>query len=682
MGNNKNYIRRIGSDIHSMSFIIGAGFSKNISDKYLSWGELLNDMIHEMYAKEMRSGNMNEWEIINKYGYLGIASEYIRRKGYHEAIDVYIEQRTPVLIDNGDGTYDMRLENNVVKNVDVSLHRTLLNMKVKNIYTFNYDNALDVYKDLTYTSERARKIKENDIEIKNIDDVFTRIEKLRNDFATSQDRALNKLDKTDFNLDLEKEFHEIMNTDIVLRVCGVQNDKERSIKEQTDDVYDSLKSYKHQLLDSVNNWNANKQDAYFVVKKSGDITIGEARRNIFKLHGSLRDLGGKKNGIAYGFDYDNHAQYIIAQEDYDLYNKKHEAFVDLMRISLLKDAYCIIGFSCDDPNFLLWINWVKDIVDKEAKENHDSENIWNKYFINVGDEDLDPDKRLLLDNHYIRIVDLYKTYPTAKSPNDRLTAFFDDITKMQSAKAIMKDFWVHFNFKTSLSPNEKNTIEYDDGKVAKAWNLVKGIDLAYFSTPFDYYRFYFLERIRKIIKDKDVNGDICKVFWMASDQDNLPMDVIIDDDDMTNILDYVASFGDETLKEKYKLLVDEGKILTNTWSVDCADHSDRSVLNHAIQCLFNFDLEQCHEIVESWSPKGNYYRMVRLMILASLNGGIKLDDLEGALVCESHEFNSDQEYLSTMELSLGLQEYCWGNSNMEAKFSKLHGQIEEVSLRQ
>ena len=202
---------------------------------------------------------------------------------------------------------------------------------------------------------------------------------------------------------------------------------------------------------------------------------------------------------------------------------------------------------------------------------------------------------------------------------------------------------------------------------------MKDIDLAYFSTPFDHYRFYFLERIRKIIKDKDVNGDICKLFWMASDQDNLPMNVLIDDDNITNILDYVSSFGDETLKEKYKTLLDEGKILTNTWSVDCADRSDRSLLNHAIQCLFNFDLEQCHEIVTSWSPKGNYYRMVRLMILTSLNGGIKLDDLEGALVCESHEFNSDQEYLSTMELSLGLQEYCWGNSNMVAKFSKLHG---------
>lgn len=126
MDNNKNYIRKIGSDIHSMSFIIGAGFSKNISDKYLTWGELLKDMILEMYAKEMRSGYMNEWEIIDKYGYLSIASEYIRRKGYHEAIDVYIEQRTPVLICNDEeGKYDLKLGKEVLKDVDVSLHRTL-----------------------------------------------------------------------------------------------------------------------------------------------------------------------------------------------------------------------------------------------------------------------------------------------------------------------------------------------------------------------------------------------------------------------------------------------------------------------------------------------------------------------------------------------------------------------------
>lgn len=136
-------------------------------------------------------------------------------------------------------------------------------------------------------------------------------------------------------------------------------------------------------------------------------------RNIFKLHGSLR--GFKERNEKYGFDYDNHTQYIIAQEDYDTYNERHEAFVDLMRISLLKDSYCIVGFSCDDPNFLLWINWVKDIVDKERLEREDKEDTCNKYFINVDDKSLDADKSLLLSNHYINVVDLYKVYPSAKS---------------------------------------------------------------------------------------------------------------------------------------------------------------------------------------------------------------------------------------------------------------------------
>lgn len=659
-----------------MSFIIGAGFSKNISDKYLSWGELLKDMMHEMYAKEMRSGYMNDWEIIDKYGYLGIASEYIRRKGYHEAIDVYIEQRTPVLIDNEDGTYDMRLGNNVVKNVDVSLHRSLLNMKVKNIYTFNYDNALDVYKDLTYTSERARKIKENDIEIKNIDDVFTRIEKLRNDFTTSQDRASDKLDKTDSNLDLEKEFHEIMNTDIVLRVCGVQNDKERGIKEQTNDVYDSLKSYKRQLLDSVKHWNTNKQDAYFVVKKSGDITICEARRNIFKLHGSLRDLEGKKNGIAYGFDYDNHAQYIIAQEDYDSYNKKHEAFVDLMRISLLKDAYCIIGFSCDDPNFLLWINWVKDIVDREAAANKE-ENFWNKYYINVDNKELEPDKKLLLHNHYIRVVDLYKVYPTASDRKERLLAFFDDINKMQTTKSITNDFWEHFNFNSGNSLQEKNTVVYDKKEIDKVWNLTNDNYFSFLAKPFEYYRFYFLERIRNVIKARLMDESICKSFLMAANQDNLPLDVILEDDEVAYISDFVSSVDDISLKDNYKLLIDEGKLLDNEWEADESNNNDQSVFNQITQSLFNFDFEKCYKLIMKWTPQSQYYQTVRFLMKVSFC--INSDGVESILtVHESYEYNNDQEYMVALELPLGLHEYFWGDKNFNAKSQAIQAKIEEI----
>lgn len=78
----------------SLSFIIGAGFSKNMSNKFFDWGDLLKPIITEMYHID------DEKEIehkIEEIGYLGIAQEYVRRKGFHEAIDVYIEQHTPTI---------------------------------------------------------------------------------------------------------------------------------------------------------------------------------------------------------------------------------------------------------------------------------------------------------------------------------------------------------------------------------------------------------------------------------------------------------------------------------------------------------------------------------------------------------------------------------------------------------
>ena len=678
MGNSKDYIRKIGSSIHSMSFIIGAGFSKNISDLYLSWGELLKDMIHEMYAKEMRSGYMNEWEIIDKYGYLGIASEYIRRKGYHEAIDVYIEQRTPVLIDNGDGTYDMRLGKNVLKDVDVALHRTLLNMKVKNIYTFNYDNALDVYRDLTYTSERAREIRQSDSNLKQINEILSKVVSLKSDLASLKDYSSDEYKISDLKENLDKQYEEIESNPVAQRVYDFQDCKGKTKKEILDEVYNATSLYRQQILESVIQWNTHKQDAYFVVKKSGDITIGDARRNIFKLHGSLRKLDNKDEYIDYGFDYDNHTQYIIAQEDYDSYNQKHEAFVDLMRISLLKDAYCIIGFSCDDPNFLLWINWVKDIVDREAAANKE-ENFWNKYFINVDNEELAPDKKLLLHNHYIRVVDLYKVYPTVSGRKERLLAFFDDINKMQTAKSVTNDFWEHFKFTLNNSLQEKNTVVYDKKKIDKVWNLTKDNPFSFLSKPFEYYRFYFLERIRNVIKARLMDESICKSFLMAANQDNLPLDVVLDNDEVAYISDFVSSVTDISLKDNYNQLIDEGKLLDNEWEAGESDNTDQSVLNQITQSLFNFDFEKCYKLIIHWTPQSQYYQTIRFMIQASLRRKVKVEELKNILtVHESHKYNNDQEYMVALELPLGLHEYFWGNKNFNAKSEAIQSKIEEI----
>lgn len=134
-----DYIKDVTEKIREgkMSFIIGAGFSKNISSKYLSWKELLHDMIIEMYEDERQTWHASDDDLINKYGYLGIASEYVRRKGYHEAIDDDISERTPVLVPNDDGKYELKLNNKTMVNqsgesisVDVSCHKLLLALGV------------------------------------------------------------------------------------------------------------------------------------------------------------------------------------------------------------------------------------------------------------------------------------------------------------------------------------------------------------------------------------------------------------------------------------------------------------------------------------------------------------------------------------------------------------------------
>lgn len=120
----------------SLSFIIGAGFSKNMSNKFFDWGDLLKPIITEMYHID------DEKEIehkIEEIGYLGIAQEYVRRKGFHEAIDVYIEQHTPTISikENSDEPeYIVTLNNEFIESADVTCHRLLFNLDVKHIYTF------------------------------------------------------------------------------------------------------------------------------------------------------------------------------------------------------------------------------------------------------------------------------------------------------------------------------------------------------------------------------------------------------------------------------------------------------------------------------------------------------------------------------------------------------------------
>lgn len=263
-----------------VSPLVGAGFSKNVSnDMFMSWDELLFDMVVELYSYEIdqsyknqmhisASSNSNEEhkkikvkEIIQREGYLNIASKYIEHKGYREAVETYIEDRTPYV--NSDvNTLDLRIlkKKEPITEEDLALHKKLLSGdKWGYIFTTNYDTLLED------TSSKFR----------------TNYEKI---------------------------------------------------------------TERHQL------------------------SFSKTKNAIIKIHGDLRS----ESSPDFEFDNEHAHRYIISKEDYEKYPINHEPFTQLMRISLLQGAFCLFGFSGDDPNFISWLKWVRDILVTAPKKSYNA----------------------------------------------------------------------------------------------------------------------------------------------------------------------------------------------------------------------------------------------------------------------------------------------------------------------
>ncbi len=281
---------------------------------------------------------------ITKIGYLDIVSEFIARKGYQEAISAYIEEKTPKIIRSGKSRFLVNsitgVENRVVlTDAMLALHRSLLYLPWNNIYTTNYDEMLEEAYDATTMKIIEKEIRVIQAEIENL---------------LEEQKAATE---------------EIGRKSIIKRL----EDKERD--------YSLLLSALTECLS--------------VVTDSSQLGL-KRNKNIIKLHGTIR-----KKEDAYGFDGDNRKQYVIAREDYESYPAKHEAFTQLMRISLLQESYCLIGFSGVDTNFIGWIKWVRDIVErgKGAKPTAD----YKIYFIDVSlnPNPLDADKELFFENHRV-----------------------------------------------------------------------------------------------------------------------------------------------------------------------------------------------------------------------------------------------------------------------------------------
>lgn len=85
---------------------------------------------------------------------------------------------------------------------------------------------------------------------------------------------------------------------------------------------------------------------HYNVVTSKDSLIYQPHPRIVKLHGSFPD----------------NRPFIITEEDYRTYPEHFPEFVNTIRQALIETQFCLIGFSGDDPNFLNWLGWFRDIM--------------------------------------------------------------------------------------------------------------------------------------------------------------------------------------------------------------------------------------------------------------------------------------------------------------------------------
>lgn len=139
---------------------------------------------------------------------------------------------------------------------------------------------------------------------------------------------------------------------------------------------------------------------YNIVTCQEDLVNSSDAPRIIKLHGS----------------FPSHRPFIITEEDYRTYPSKFAAFVNTVQQALLENVFCMLGFSCEDPNFLKWIGWIRDNLGKGNSQ---------KIYMIAVSHISEASSRLLFEQNIV-VVDLEEIWPD-KNISERISSFLNEL---------------------------------------------------------------------------------------------------------------------------------------------------------------------------------------------------------------------------------------------------------------
>lgn len=312
-----------------------------------------------------------------------------------------------------------------------------------------------------------------------------------------------------------------------------------------------------------------------------DLSILSGKRGIIKVHGSLvTDSLDPK----FEFDNDKSRRYIISREDYESYAEKHQAFSYMMRTSLLTGVFCLIGFSGNDPNFLGWLEWMRDILDKDVKDG-DKQNT-KIYLLSLDKDELETDRKLFYKNHRIAVLNL----------KDSAVLKELGLEKEAETKSIFIQLFKYLR-------REVGALEqFSSSTYTKLWYRIDKTDLnvdiiadirskrnPHFVTKKTWRQYQF---VYNLIGRESLDSLDAELFAVAANDCGLmPSAFPMNQQEQLN-----------AILEWKQLQMLESAYLGGTISDDFVEDDDTVSFYQILDCLYRLEFEKVKELTENWQP--------------------------------------------------------------------------------
>lgn len=329
-----------------------------------------------------------------------------------------------------------------------------------------------------------------------------------------------------------------------------------------------------------------------------ELSFSKQKKSIIKIHGNLRNPNKETDNKMFEFDGNHLQRYIISKEDYDQYPVNHEAFTQLMRISLLQGCFCLLGFSGDDPNFITWIKWVRDILVRD--KNDDCDKNQKVFLITVDNSILSSEKQLFYQNHRICNISLQD-----QAIRRELGVPEETMIEKTRVKELLTVFLSYL-----YKEDECKIIHYEDKRIyQKLWTEVFTLDTKSVNDEI-LIKILKLKGTNRIIKYAHYQKDILSNIYNKIEFDNLDVDIILAALEDTYFLpQYYPKLVDKLedckkTKEqtkKFELKKERYNTLHLFHSV-LPLNDDASTYEHLLRIVFSFDFKKLYEKLSEWAP--------------------------------------------------------------------------------